>query len=65
MDMGTALALVMGCAIVGLAIPLAFFENLLGAAGGMILGALIPIMYLVTIRFFRVRIGLANPLVTA
>jgi tight adherence protein B len=55
MDMGTALALVMGCAIVGLAIPLAFFENLLGAAGGMILGALIPIMYLVTIRFFRVR----------
>ncbi len=55
MDMGTALALVMGCGVVGLAIPLAFFENLLGAAGGMILGALIPILYLVTIRFFRVR----------
>jgi tight adherence protein B len=55
MDMSTALALVMGCAIVGLAIPLAFFENLLGAAGGMVLGAAIPILYLVTIRFFRVR----------
>lgn len=55
MDMPTALALVTGGAVVGLAVPLAFFENLLGAAGGMILGALIPILYLATIRFFRVR----------
>jgi tight adherence protein B len=55
MDMPTALALVMGSAIVGFGIPLVFFENLLGAAGGLILGALIPISYLVTIRFFRVR----------
>ena len=31
------LALVMGGAIVGLAIPLVFFENLLGAASGMVL----------------------------
>ncbi len=55
MDMGTALALVMGGAIVGLAIPLVFFENLLGAAGGMVLGATIPVGYLLAIRFFRIR----------
>jgi len=55
MDMGTALALVMGGAIVGMAVPLVFFENLLGAAGGMVLGAAIPIGYLVAIRFLRVR----------
>jgi tight adherence protein B len=55
MDMNTALALVIGGAIVGLAIPLAFFENLLGAAGGMVLGAIIPIGYLLFIRFFRIR----------
>ena len=55
MDMGTALAMVVGGAIVGLAIPLVFFENLLGAAGGMVLGAAIPVAYLMVIRFFRIR----------
>jgi len=55
MDMGTALAMVIGGAIVGLAIPLVFFENLLGAAGGMVLGAAIPVGYLLVIRFFRIR----------
>jgi tight adherence protein B len=55
LDMGTALAMVIGAAIVGLAVPLVFFENLLGAAGGMVFGAAIPVLYLATIRFFRVR----------
>jgi len=54
MDMGTALAMVIGGAIVGLAVPLVFFENLLGAAGGMVLGAAIPVGYLMVIRFFRI-----------
>ncbi|MCI0358355.1 MAG: type II secretion system F family protein [Planctomycetaceae bacterium] len=54
MDMGTALAMVMGGAIVGMAVPLVFFENLLGAAGGMVLGATIPVLYLLVIRFFRI-----------
>jgi tight adherence protein B len=54
MDMGTALALVIGGAIVGVAVPLVFFENLLGAAGGMVLGATIPVLYLLVIRFFRI-----------
>ena len=44
-----------GGAIVGLAIPLVLFENLLGAAGGMVLGAAIPVAYLMVIRFFRIR----------
>ncbi len=55
MDMGTALALVMGGAIIGLAAPLVFFENLLGAAGGMVLGAAIPVGILLVLRFFRIR----------
>ena len=38
--MPTALAVVIGAAIVGLAIPLVLFENLLAAAGGMVLGAM-------------------------
>ena len=55
MDMGTALTLVIGGAIVGMAVPFVFFENLLGAAGGMVLGAVVPIAYLLVIRFFRIR----------
>ena len=43
LDMATALAHGRSAAaIVGLAIPLVLFENLLGAAGGMVLGAAIP-----------------------
>lgn len=53
LDHGTALAVVIGCAIIGLGIPLALFDNLLGAAGGMVLGIVIPIAYLSVIRWWR------------
>jgi tight adherence protein B len=50
---GAALAVVAGCAIIGLGIPLVFFDNLLGAAGGMLLGAAIPVLYLAVVRWWR------------
>jgi tight adherence protein B len=53
LDYGAALAVVIGAAILGLGIPLVFFDNLLGAAGGMIAGAAIPILYLAVIRWWR------------
>jgi tight adherence protein B len=53
LDHNSALAVVIGSAITGLGIPLVFFDNLLGAAGGMILGAAIPLLYLSVIRWWR------------
>lgn len=53
LDMQTWLAIVIGAGIVGAAIPLTFFDNLLAAAGGMAVGALIPILYLLFIRWWR------------
>lgn len=53
LDMPTALALVIGGGIVGLAAPLAMFESLLGAAAGLLLGVTIPIVYLAVIRWLR------------
>ncbi|MEX2176484.1 MAG: type II secretion system F family protein [Pirellulaceae bacterium] len=55
LDMATALALVVGLGIVGLATPLVMFENLLGAAAGTLLGAAIPLGYFIALRFFRLR----------
>jgi tight adherence protein B len=53
LDMPTALAIVIGAGIVGLTIPLALFDNLLAAAGGLFVGAIIPIAYLSVIRWWR------------
>jgi tight adherence protein B len=53
LDHNAALAVVIGSAITGLGIPLVFFENLLGAAGGMVVGAAIPLLYLSVIRWWR------------
>lgn len=53
LDMPTALAVVIGAGIVGLTIPIALFDNLLAAAGGLVLGAAIPIFYLSFIRWWR------------
>jgi hypothetical protein len=55
LSMGTALHIVMGAAIVGGGIPLVFTENLLAAAGGMVLGAFLPILVFMIIRWWRVR----------
>jgi len=55
LTMGTALLIVMGASIVGGGIPLVFTENLLAAASGMALGALIPILVFAAIRWWRVR----------
>jgi tight adherence protein B len=53
LDMPTALALVIGAGIVGAAVPLALFDNLLGAAGGLLLGVLIPLGYFSFTRWWR------------
>jgi len=53
LDMSTALAVVIGAGIVGLTIPLALFDNLLAAAGGLILGAMLPLMYWSFVRWWR------------
>src|SRR6185437_10164729 len=53
LDMQTWLAIVAGAGIVGAAIPLAFVEHLLAAAGGLMLGAIVPILYLMFVRWWR------------
>jgi tight adherence protein B len=55
LSMGTALLVVMGGAIVGGGIPLVFTENFLAAAGGIVLGAALPVLVLMAIRWRRVR----------
>ncbi len=55
MDTTTAMLVVLGCGVAGLGIPLVLFENLLGAAGGMVLGILLALTYLSILRFFRLR----------
>jgi len=54
LDLGAAMALVLGSAIVGAAIPLVFFDHLLGAAIGGLLGAALPIVYFAVIRWWRI-----------
>ena len=53
LDMQTALAVVIGAGIVGAGIPLALFDSLLGAAGGLLLGVLVPLLYFGAIRWWR------------
>jgi tight adherence protein B len=53
LDMQTALAVVIGAGIIGAAAPLALFDNLLAAAGGLLLGVLVPILYFAFIRWWR------------
>jgi tight adherence protein B len=53
LDLGTWLAIVIGAGIVGATIPLALFENLLGAAGGLALGVALPVLYLLFTRWWR------------
>ncbi len=53
LDMPTALAIVIGAGIVGLTIPLALLDNLLAAAGGLIVGVMVPIAHLSVIRWWR------------
>ena len=55
MDTTTALLIVLGCGIAGGGLPFLLFENLLGAAGGMVLGISLAILYFSIIRFFRLR----------
>jgi tight adherence protein B len=55
MDMSTGLLIVLGCGIAGAGLPFLLFDNLLGAAGGMVLGISIAILYFSIVRFFRLR----------
>lgn len=54
LDLGAAMALVLGSAIVGAGVPLVFFDHLLGAAIGGLVGGLLPIVYLSVIRWWRI-----------
>ncbi|HZL90655.1 MAG TPA: type II secretion system F family protein [Pirellulaceae bacterium] len=54
LDMGTAMLIVIGGVIVGGGICFVFTENLLAAAGGMVLGGALPIAWLVVVRAIRV-----------
>ncbi|QDU31035.1 Bacterial type II secretion system protein F domain protein [Anatilimnocola aggregata] len=54
-DATSAMLIVVGCGIAGLGIPLVLFENFLGAAGGMILGVTLGLLYFAVLRFFRLR----------
>jgi tight adherence protein B len=53
LDMQTWLAIVVGAGVLGAAIPLAFFEHFLAAAGGLIAAAALPVLYLLFIRWWR------------
>jgi tight adherence protein B len=53
LDMHTWMSIVLGAALVGAAAPLALFENLLAAAGGLVVGVTIPLIYLMLIRWWR------------
>lgn len=54
-SMETGLLIVTGGAIAGGGLPLVFTENLLAAAGGLVLGAFLPILVFMIIRWWRVR----------
>ncbi len=54
-DYSTLTALIGGGAVLGIAIPLVFFENLLVAAAGGLLVPAIIIVYMQLVRFFRIR----------
>jgi tight adherence protein B len=53
LDMQTWLAIVIGGGLICGAIPLAFFDHLLAAAGGLVLGVAIPLLYLAGVRWWR------------
>lgn len=55
LDMNTALLVVLGCGLAGAGLPFLLFDNLLGAAGGMVLGVSLAILYLSILKFFRLR----------
>lgn len=54
MDMPTATAVVIAGGVLGAGLPLVLFENLIGAAGGLLLGVAAPILYLGVLRWWRV-----------
>lgn len=54
-DVTSAMALVIGCAVVGCAIPLVLMENLLMAAVGLVVGVALPIGMLAGKRWWRNR----------
>ena len=54
LDMSTAMLIVMGGVVVGGGLCLVFTENLLAAAGGIVLGGIVPIAWLIIVRAIRV-----------
>jgi tight adherence protein B len=55
LDTSTWLLIVAASGIVGAGLPLALADSLPGAAGGALLGAAVPLVYLNGLRFFRLR----------
>lgn len=54
LDMSTAMLIVLGSVICGGGIAFVFTENLLAAAGGMVLGGVLPLGWLIVVRALRV-----------
>ncbi|MDX1943882.1 MAG: type II secretion system F family protein [Pirellulaceae bacterium] len=54
-DMATATAMILGAAVVGAAVPVVLFDSLLWGATGAVIGASLPVAYLLVTRFFRIR----------
>lgn len=55
MDASTGMLIVLICGVIGGGLPFLLFENLLGAAGGVVLGISLAILYFSIVRFFRLR----------
>lgn len=53
MEPSAAISIVIGCAIVGGAIPLVLLENLLAGAAGVVVGTIIPLIVFAVIRWRR------------
>ena len=54
LDSATVLMLIVGSGIVACAAPLALMDNVLAAAGGLVLGISVPIIWLIVMRWRRI-----------
>jgi len=55
MDGPTVMSVILGMGVIGGAIPFALDDNLLGAAGGVLIGVMLPVAWLLIKRWRRIR----------
>jgi tight adherence protein B len=55
LDVSTWTLLIIAAGVIGAGLPIVLADSLLGAAGGLLLGCSLPILYLMGQRFFRLR----------